>query len=46
MVKAAYFFFFNNSIDLNTPSISISSSLYNLFTSPLIYNEKSVLHKK
>ena len=36
IVKAAYFFFFNSSIDLKTPSMSISNSLYNLFTSPLI----------
>lgn len=35
-VRAAYFFFFNSSKDLKTPSISISSNLYNLFTSLLI----------
>jgi hypothetical protein len=30
--SAAYFFFFSSSIILNRPSISISSSLYSLFT--------------
>lgn len=35
-VRAAYFFFFNNSKDLKTPSISISNNLYSLFTSFLI----------
>ena len=39
MLSAAYFFFFNNNIDLKTPSISISSRRYNLFTSVLIFNE-------
>ena len=34
-VSAAYFFFFSNNMDLKTPSMSISSSLYNLLTSPL-----------
>ena len=32
-MSAAYFFFFRSSIDLKMPSISISRSLYRLFTS-------------
>ena len=36
-VKAAYFFFFSNNMDLKTPSMSISSNLYNLFTSFFIW---------
>lgn len=32
-VRAAYFFFLSNNMDLKTPSMSISSNLYNLLTS-------------
>lgn len=39
--RAAYFFFFSSRRALNTPSMSISSSLYSLFTSAFTWDERA-----
>ena len=41
-LRAAYFFFFSKSKDWKTPSMSISKSLYNLFTSTFTFKRTRI----